>query len=271
MARTVIMCAMAQRVDIPQTTNETAILPYLLDLGEAMLVAGGDVSLVERSLDRLGIAYGASRMNVLVITSLIVATMTMPDGSERTLTRRVDTTGDTNFTKLESLNRLCTQCRKEPVDPQAFKAELDTICNKPFPRTALYLGGVLAAGSFAIFFGGTLLDGIVSAIFAVFICFLMERLKKFSPNNIVFNFAASLLAGLGIGIAAHLVPALNTDMVMIGDIMLLIPGIAMTNAMRDMLAGDTISGVMRLVESLLWATALALGFMSALWIAGASV
>lgn len=55
-------------------------------------------------------------------------------------------------------------------------------------------------------------------------------------------------------------------MVMIGDIMLLIPGVAMTNATRDMLSGDTISGVMRFVESLLWATSLAFGFMVALWL-----
>ncbi len=60
---------------------------------------------------------------------------------------------------------------------------------------------------------------------------------------------------------------ISTDMVMIGDIMLLIPGVAMTNATRDMLSGDTISGVMRFVESLLWAVALALGFMAAIWIA----
>ena len=57
------------------------------------------------------------------------------------------------------------------------------------------------------------------------------------------------------------------DMVMIGDIMLLIPGVAMTNATRDMFSGDTVSGIMRFVESLLWAIALALGFMAAIWLA----
>ena len=55
---------------------------------------------------------------------------------------------------------------------------------------------------------------------------------------------------------------------MIGDIMLLIPGIAMTNSVRDILVGDTISGIMRLIESLVWAGALACGFMSAIWILG---
>ena len=55
---------------------------------------------------------------------------------------------------------------------------------------------------------------------------------------------------------------------MIGDIMLLIPGILMTNSIRDILIGDTISGVMRLVESLLWAGALACGFMCAILFVG---
>ena len=59
---------------------------------------------------------------------------------------------------------------------------------------------------------------------------------------------------------------LHMDMILIGDIMLLIPGIAMTNAIRNMLGGNTISGVIRLTESLIWAAALAGGFMTALLI-----
>ena len=50
--------------------------------------------------------------------------------------------------------------------------------------------------------------------------------------------------------------------------MLLIPGIAMTNSVRDILVGDTISGVMRLIESLLWAGSIACGFMLAIRLIG---
>ena len=42
----------------------------------------------------------------------------------------------------------------------------------------------------------------------------------------------------------RLFPALHVDKIMIGDIMLLIPGLMATNAIRDILIGDTISGVM---------------------------
>ena len=55
-------------------------------------------------------------------------------------------------------------------------------------------------------------------------------------------------------------------MILIGDIMLLIPGLAMINAVRNILGGNTISGLLRLTESLIWAAALAGGFMLAILI-----
>ena len=74
-----------------------------------------------------------------------------------------------------------------------------------------------------MFFGGSALDGVVSALIAVVVCLFMDKLKRFSPNNIVFNFVTALVAGLLIRAVAHLVPGVSTDMVIIGDIMLLIP------------------------------------------------
>ena len=62
--------------------------------------------------------------------------------------------------------------------------------------------------------------------------------------------------------------ALHVDKIMIGDIMLLIPGLMATNAIRDILIGDTISGVMRFIEAMLLAAVLALGFIGAIFLIG---
>ena len=245
------------------------ILPCLLDLGEALLVTGADVNLVERLIRHVGYAYGAAKMNVLVITASIIVTLTLPNGREYTQTRRVETAGSTDFAKLEKLTRLCSSCVREPVAPKVLRARLKAILDEPFPRLALYLGGILAAAFFAVFFGGSPLDAVVAGIFAIFSCWLLEYFKPYTPNTIAFNFVASFLSGIGIGLLAHVLPGLSIDMAIIGIIMLLIPGVAMTNATRDMISGDTISGVMRFIESLLWATALVLGFMAALLLTGA--
>ena len=109
-------------------------------------------------------------------------------------------------------------------------------------------------------------DGLAAAVFALAICLLQEYLGRTELNTAAFNLVISLLIGLGVGLLAALLPALHMDKILIGDIMLLIPGLAMTNAVRNMLVGDTISGAVRLAESLIWAVALASGFMIALMI-----
>lgn len=242
-------------------------LPALMDLGEALLRSGADVHLIEEELLRLGYAYGARKMDVLVITATIIVTMTLPNGYEHTLTRRIMGDAGIDFHKMELLSELCADARKNRLAPDVLQARLSAIREQTIPAWALFSGGVLSAGGFALFFGGSMLDAIVSAAFAVLICLSIKYTRPWTPNTIIFNFVNAFLCGLGIMAVAGLWGHISTDMVMIGDIMLLIPGVAMTNATRDMLSGDTISGVMRFVESLLWAVALALGFMAAIWIA----
>ncbi len=65
-------------------------------------------------------------------------------------------------------------------------------------------------------------------------------------------FVVSALVGAGIGV--------HPDKIMIGNIMLVIPGIQLTNSLRDMINGDMISGLLNMSEALLKAIAVAMGF-----------
>ena len=93
---------------------------------------------------------------------------------------------------------------------------------------------------------------------------LQQYLRPLCMNEVAFQFAASFLTGLAICGMVFICPSLHMDKIMIGDIMLLIPGLMATNAMRDALIGDTLAGSNRLVAALLLAAALALGFMGAI-------
>ena len=234
-----------------------AILHELLNLAEIMLTNGAEVSRVEETLNRMGHAYGATQMNVFAITSSIVVTMVFEEGEEYTQTRRITTPVGTDFFKLEQANALSRRCCSSPLSLPDLKDEINKISKiTPTPYT-IYLGSMLGAGGFSVFFGGT-----------IFLCFLQRHLNSICSNTLILQFFCSLFVGSGICVAAHFFPVIHADKVMIGDIMLLIPGILMTNSIRDILIGDTISGVMRLVESLLWAGALACGFMCAIWFVG---
>lgn len=255
---------MNKRLEIEERND---LLHEFLNLGEMMLGVGAEIKRVEDTLIRMGKAYGADKMNVFVITSSIVITMHFPDGQELTQTRRIMDESGTNFTKLEALNELSRSCCENPLSTEELKKQLEQLNKKP-SQALFCIGSVLGAGSFAIFFGGTFLDGMCAAMFALFICLLQNKLKRLCPNNMIFNLLCSFLTGIGICLLTKVYPPLHLDKIMIGDIMLLIPGIAMTNSVRDILVGDTISGVMRLIESLLWAGSIAFGFMLAIRLIG---
>ena len=109
---------------------------------------------------------------------------------------------------------------------------------------------------------------IAAGLGATLIWGLQQYLRPVCMNEVTFQFAASFFTGCAICGFTLLCPSLHMDKIMIGDIMLLIPGLMSTNAIRDVLIGDTLSGIIRLITALLLAATLALGFMGAIILFG---
>ncbi|MBQ6464949.1 MAG: threonine/serine exporter family protein [Oscillospiraceae bacterium] len=248
-------------MDIPKSEDRGALLACLLEMGELLLDCGAEVSRVEDTIRRLGRAYGAERLDVFVIPSIISIGLVFPGCEALTETRRIRSGGATDFYRLEKLNALSRGCCAEPLPLAELRARLDKVASGKKPAAMVYGGNAAAAFGFTVFFGGTVWDALAAAAFALLISFLQRRLGRTELNPVAGNLVLSLLTGLGVGALTLALPALHMDMILIGDIMLMIPGLAMTNAVRNMLVGDTISGVVRLAESLIWAGALAGGFM----------
>lgn len=272
--------------------NRSDILHQLLNMGEAMLLAGAEVSRVERTLSNVGHAYGASAMNVFAITATLVVTMEFPDGERLTQSRRIIGPGTTDYRVVAAFHKLGKHCCKQTPCADELAASIKRCTEQPPDRITFFLGSIFAAAGFAVFFGGSAIDASFAALFAVVICLLQETLAPRCPNMLVFNLLCSFIAGVGTCAAVEFVEALapgafgasvaganalqgassviHLDKILIGEVMLLIPGIFMTNAIRDMLVGDTVAGSMRFVETMLWAIALAGGFMTAIFLFDAS-
>ena len=111
-------------------------------------------------------------------------------------------------------------------------------------------------------------DGLLAGGIAVLICWMERYLSPFCMNGVEFQFIASFLSGVSTLLLCRFGMQFHADKVLIGSIMLLIPGIMLTNSIRDILLGDIISGSLRLVEAILMAATLALGMMAAIWLMG---
>jgi uncharacterized membrane protein YjjP (DUF1212 family) len=122
------------------------------------------------------------------------------------------------------------------------------------------------AGFFTLLFGGAWNDALVAAAAGALVSRLPPAMaKRKLPDffsNIVAGAAATLfcLAAHRFGLAA------NVDTTTIGVLMLLVPGIAVTNAIRDTIAGDLVAGVARGADALMSAAAISVGAGAAYWI-----
>jgi uncharacterized membrane protein YjjP (DUF1212 family) len=253
-----------------QLTDEDMgfILSSIMDVGELLLMHGAEVSRVEDTIVRLCRTYGFVRSDVFTITSSIVVTAMISDGKAITQTRRIKVR-DTDLGKVEKLNALSRRICYHPMKLEEFRTELKKI--KTLMKAPWYLELVMymmISASLSVFFGGTWMDGLAAGVSAAVLYATLYGSAALKMNSIVQSMICSALTAAAVIAIVRLGIGTHVDKIIIGNIMLVIPGIQFTNSLRDMINGDTISGLLNLSEALLKAIAVAMGFAIVLMIGG---
>lgn len=228
-------------------------------MGVGMLESGAEAYRVEDSLLRLCRAYGAQTGEIFAMPSLLIVSICDPEGHSHTRVRRLYHRG-TDLRRVDELNGLCRLvCQETPPFAQVDR-ELARLADQPgFPPALQIAGYAFVAAFFTPLFGGDFFDALCALAAGISIGLLKLPMDRHGTNSFFVNTVCSMVAALvaiasvRLGIGRHL------DKIIIGAFMGLVPGVAITNFMRDVLAGDLFSGITKLTESLLTATALALG------------
>lgn len=234
-------------------------LETVVEFGRRLIATGCEAKRVEDTLTRICNAYGFEDNEVYAVTSHIVITIKGPDDMHYTQSARVFESG-TDLGRLEELNAKSRYiCENKPT-VEEFRHLIRSYKKPKSNRLVKILGYMLAAGGFAVFFGGRLVDGIASAIVAVLIYFMDCFMKPKMQNSVIYTFVASFISGcfcisiflLGLG---H-----DVDKIMIGDVMLLIPGLLLVNSIKEMFNSDILTGLYKFVDSVFIAVAIGGGF-----------
>lgn len=239
------------------------VLTCALDIGEEMLVAGAEVYRVEDSIRRICQAYGAVKVESFVLTSSIVATLEEPDGSHQTQTRRVDR-ASTDLDRVDRLNQLSREMCRERLDYSAFSRRFREILSGRRYSQWVEAGAYIAiAAAFTVFFGGSALDALISGLIGLVVKAVVWLTGHVSTNKVLANLTASFVLSCLAFFAVSCGMGHSADLIVIGNIMVLIPGIGLTNSIRDMISGDTVTGLIRFSESCMLALAIAGGYFLA--------
>ena len=245
------------------------LLTIAMEIGEQMLISGAEVHRVEESVKRICNSFGALRTDVFIITSSMVVTVFTEDGGYFTQTRRIKSVG-TDYEKLHKLNQLSRRICTEKLDIETINSELEKAKNcKNYPFFIECLCFMVIAAAFTLFFGGNLIEIIISAFVGLLVRIGILFSEKTINSKIFSKFFSSVIATVLAFLVLKLGFVESVDKIIIGNIMTLIPGIGLTNAIRDLFTGDSIAGLLRLIEAVLTALAIAAGYFLVVIVGGA--
>ena len=235
------------------------LLNVSTQLGQMLLESGAEIYRVEESIQRMALAYGAKEADVYAVPTTIIVTISTTDECNITKTKRIHSRS-TNLDKVERLNNLCRYICREVPDLKTVKQALREISDRPKYSFQMQLFAyALTSSTFTLFFGGNIADAMCALFIGPLIKVISHQLDRFRTNPFFITIICSIVAASLATLAYRFNLADHIDKMIIGLVMNLVPGVAITNSVRDVIAGDFIAGQTKMTEALLTATSIALG------------
>ncbi len=243
------------------------IINAATDVGFMLLRYGAEVSRVEQSVTFICKAYEVEDVDVFALHSALFVTVTDKGETFSTKIKRTYSPGS-DLSKVDKLNALSRRICAEKLEYDEIKRCLAEIeGEKSYSRITLCIAASVSAVFFTLLFGGGLSDCICAGVIGLLLQFGIYYIDRLESNGFIRTTIGAIFSTLAAKCCVVLGLASNFDVVNIGVLMLLVPGLALTIGMRDFLASDFLSGMAKLAEALLTAVCIAIGviFVIIIW------
>lgn len=245
--------------EIRETGDRSSVLELSFQMGEALLENGAEISRVQETMERVAKAFQAEEFNVYVLTNAIFANGRENGVEKRTELKHVPSTS-IHFGRICAVNQLSREIAEGKHTVEEAFARLEQIRNIPYsPLPLAIFACAVGSAAFSYLFGGSGWDALTA-----FLCGLVlepflfwtgkRKLSKFLTNlsaSALVTFCGAVLLLLGLG--------QNLDKIIIGSIIRLVPGVALTTSIRDFFNGDYLSGAIRMIDAFLVGGCIAVG------------
>ncbi|MDF2519341.1 MAG: rane protein [Sphingobacterium sp.] len=237
-----------------KTLFKTAMLA-----GEIMAQSGAETFRVEDTMLRILRTSKLQSVEVYATTTGIVATLSDPSIEPITGVMRISNRSN-NLSRINEVNQISRNICDECITIEEACEKLATIRTyKTYTKLTLSLATIVSTVGFAGLFGGSLTDCIIAAINGLFIVLIGILLDKRVDSTFVVDAAKSFAIAFITMFSVRYFTNTHTSIIIIGAIMPLVPGIPITNAIRDTLQGDYMSGTARAVEAFVISLGIAIG------------
>ena len=244
--------------------NERLLLEAVTTLGYRLAMSGAETFRVEESIIRVLKTYGYQAEAFAIPNCLIVSIITV-SGNPMTRMRRIGPHGNDldAVEKYANLSRSICSLAPSPEEIMSMIQYVDDH-RRYYGLLMQILGFFLSGFGFCFTFGGSFPDALGAGMCGLIVLCVDKVMDKLNSTQFFRTIIGAFCMTLFAYFIHHQGVGQNVDATIIGALMLLVPGLLFTNAMRDVMYGDTNSGLNRVVLVLLIAVAIALGAAAAL-------
>lgn len=240
--------------------NYKLLLETALLAGEILLSSGAETYRVEDTMNHILKTSNVEQIDALALMTGITVTlndssMEQPISMIRTIESR-----STNMNNIIKVNGISRNYCAGKISLAEANIQLKHVKEKLYTRTQFNIATALVATGFAMMFGGSFMDVLLATIMGGWLsaCITFAKIKK--VDTLVLDvFSCAGIALFTILAQAYFIPKLDIDIVIVSALMPIVPGVAITNAIRDTIQGDYLSGCARILEAFLKAASVAVG------------
>jgi uncharacterized membrane protein YjjP (DUF1212 family) len=235
------------------------LVPVAADWGAVLLASGAEIRQVETALYAVFAAHG-HQAEVFVLLKGIFLSAWEPGAAPVSMIRHVRGGSGVDLARLERGLALAAPLGRPDLDAGHARALVQNLAapglGHPWVMTA---AAAATAGVYGLFFGGTWVEALWATGLAAGVQGLRLAWGRLSPPALADVFLSAVLLALGALAAPLALAGADPLRIVTGGVMILIPGVALVNGMKDVLHGDTVSSLYRLAEAGLQTAAIAGG------------
>lgn len=225
--------------------------------GKIMLVSGAETYRVEDTMNRIANSFGETNAQSYATPTAIIFAI-RADSETKILRIQKRATADLN--KIAEVNNISRQITAGELDLENALSLLQEVeKGKLYPAWLQILAAAIVSGCFAIMYGGIWEDFLPALIAGGFGYLGMLVFERFIDIRFLAEFFGAFLIGISSFLFVHYGFGTSVDLIIIGAVMPLVPGLLITNAIRDLVAGHLVAGVSKGVEASLTAVAIGAG------------
>lgn len=254
---------------MPQEKNNIdEVLDFCINLSRKMIVSGANLERVQSALGFVSRAYGLKDFSIYMLSTHISVSAYDSEGHYASRQASIPPAG-LHLERLKSLNQLSYRISEVTPPTRLLARMLEKASQvRDYNDVIVLIGRICAVFCLSMMFGGGIKEFIPVAFVVALIHFMMQILEKSGLDRLVIN-ALTMFTAVSSAIAfVHSGFNDNLPAVIIGISLLMIPGIPLVNAMRNLLCGNEINGILQMLKIFVDTMALGMGIYVSIMLFG---